>query len=75
MSAAARNAIDFIRGGALGALFLGDQSLPVGDRDLVVVRMNFAKGEEAVTIAAVIDKGGLQRRLDARHFRQVNVAS
>ena len=69
LSAAARNAVDFIRGCALGGLFLGDQSLPIGNRDLVVVRMNFAKGEKTVAVAAVIDKSGLQRRLDARHFR------
>jgi hypothetical protein len=27
-----------------------------------------------VAIAAVIDKGGLQRRLDSRHLRQIDVA-
>ena len=55
-------------GGALVALFLRDQSLPVGDGDLVVVRMNFRKRQEAVTVAAVIDEGRLQRRLNACDF-------
>ena len=41
-----------------------DQRLPVGDRDLVVVGMDFREGEEAVAVAAVVDEGRLQRRLD-----------
>ena len=62
-------------GGALGALVLGDQRLPVGDRDLIVVGMDFAEGEKAVAIAAVIDERGLQRRLDARDLGQIDVAA
>ena len=62
-------------GRALRALVLGDQRLPVGDRDLVVVGMDFAEGEKAVAIAAVVDEGGLQRRLDARHLGQIDVAA
>ncbi len=53
--------------GDLG-LFGLDQRLPVGDRDLVVVRMDFGEGEEAVSVAAVIDEGRLKRRLDARNL-------
>ena len=62
-------------GGAVLALFLGfamgalvslDQRLTVGDRDLIVVRMNFGEGEETVAVAAVVDKGRLERRLDPR---------
>jgi len=33
-----------------------EQGLPVRDRDLVVVGMNFGKGQEAVSITTVIDK-------------------
>src|SRR5262249_50523384 len=62
-------------GGALRALVLGDQRLSVGDWDLVIVGMDFAEGQEAVAIAAVVDEGGLQRRLDARHLGQINVAA
>ncbi|WP_283806094.1 hypothetical protein [Bradyrhizobium sp. ORS 375] len=69
--------------GAVLALFLGlavgpllglDQRLPVGDRDLIVVGMDFAEGEEAVAVAAVLDEGRLQRRLNAGDLRQVDVA-
>ena len=52
-----------------GALLLLDQRLPVGDRDLVVVRMDFREGEEAVAVAAVVDERRLERRLDAGDFR------
>ena len=62
-------------GGALCALFLGDQRLPVGDRDLVVVGMDFAEGQKAVAIAAVVDEGRLQRRFDARDLGQIDVAA
>ncbi len=69
-----RAAVDLVVGGALRALILVDQRLPVGDRNLVIVRMDFGKRQKAVAVAAVIDKGGLQRRLDARHLGQINIA-
>ncbi|MCY1172519.1 hypothetical protein D9M73_126550 [compost metagenome] len=47
------------------AVFLGD---------LVVIRVDFAEREEPVTIATVIDERGLQRRLDARHLGQIDIA-
>src|SRR6185312_198602 len=62
-------------GGALGALFLGDQRLSVGDRDLIIIGMDFRKGEEAVPVAAVIDEGRLQRRLDARDLGEIDVTA
>jgi hypothetical protein len=34
----------------------GDQSLAVGDRDLVIVGVDFVESQETVTVAAVIDK-------------------
>ena len=37
--------------------------------------MDFAKGEEAVAVAAVIDEGGLKRRLDPRHLGEIDVAA
>ncbi len=55
--------------GTVFALFLGlamgafvglDQCLTVGDRNLIIVGMDFAEGEEAVTVAAIFDEGGLQ---------------
>ena len=54
---------------------LGQQRLPVGDRDLVVVGMDFAEGQEAVAVAAVVDEGRLQRRLHARHLGQIDIAA
>ncbi|HEV2155389.1 MAG TPA: hypothetical protein VGR99_13565 [Bradyrhizobium sp.] len=68
--------------GAVLALFLGlamglflglDQRLPVGDRDLVVVGMNFAEGEEAVAVAAIFDESGLERGFDPGDLGEVNV--
>ena len=47
------------RGATLLGRLLLEQGLPVGDRDLIVVWMNFSKGQEAVPIATVIDEGRL----------------
>jgi hypothetical protein len=68
--------------GAVLALFLGlamglllgfDQRLPVGNRDLVVIGMDFAEGEEAVAVAAVFDEGGLERGFDPGDLGEVDV--
>ncbi|WP_283811278.1 hypothetical protein [Bradyrhizobium sp. AC87j1] len=68
--------------GAVLALFLGfamglflglDQCLPVGDRDLVVVGMDFAEGEEAVAVAAIFDEGGLERGFDPCDLGEVDI--
>ncbi|MCS3977122.1 hypothetical protein [Bradyrhizobium japonicum] len=68
--------------GAVLALFLGlamglflglDQCLPVGDGDLVVVGMDFAEGEEAVAVAAIFDKGSLERRLHPGDLGEVDI--
>ena len=47
-------------GFAMGALVGLDQGLTVGDRDLVLVGMDFAEGEEGVAVAAIFDEGRLQ---------------
>ncbi|WP_275451369.1 MULTISPECIES: hypothetical protein [Bradyrhizobium] len=62
-------------GFAMGTLVGFDQRLTVGDRDLVVVGMDFAEGQEAVPVAAILDEGSLQRRLYARDLGEVNVAA
>jgi hypothetical protein len=62
-------------GFAVGALVGLDQRLTVGDRDLIIVRMDFAEGEEAVTVAAVFDEGRLQRRFDARDLGEIDIAA
>ena len=51
------------------------QEFAIRDRDLIIVRMDFVEGEEAVTIAAVLDKSRLERRLDPRNLCQVDVAA
>ena len=59
----------------LGLLGLGaQQRLPVGDRDLVVVGMDFAEGEEAVTVPAIFDEGSLERRFYAGDPREIDVS-
>ncbi|WP_456755045.1 MULTISPECIES: hypothetical protein [unclassified Bradyrhizobium] len=60
---------------AMGALVGFDQRLTVGDRDLVVIGVDLAEGQEAVTVATILDEGGLQRRLDARDLGEINVAA
>ncbi len=49
----------FGRGSAVLRGLLLEQGLTVGDRDLVVVGMNFGKGQEAVPVATVIHEGRL----------------
>jgi len=74
-AAAAGAVLALLFGLAMGALLGLDQRLTVGDRDLVVVRMDFAEGEEAVTVAAIFDESGLQRGLYPRHLGEVDIAA
>ena len=62
-------------GGARVTLFLRDQRLPVGNRDLIVVGMDFRECQEAMAIAAVVDEGRLQRRLNARDFGEIDITA
>ena len=55
--------------------FLAQQGFAVGDGDLVVVRVDFVEGEEAVAVAAILDEGRLQRRLNARHLGEIDVSA
>src|SRR5215216_5230937 len=88
MAAAARSAVaraaTVAGGGAVLALFLGlamgalvglDQSLTVGDRDLIVVRVDFAERQEAVAVAAIFDERRLQRRFYARDLGEIDIAT
>jgi hypothetical protein len=70
-----RAVFGFLLGLAMGTFVGFDQRLAVGDRNLVIVRMNFAEGEKAVTVAAVLDEGRLQRRLHTRYLGEINVAA
>src|SRR5205085_8346446 len=60
---------------AMRAFVSFDQGLAVGNRDLVIVGMNFAEGQKAMAIAAIFDEGGLQRRLYARDLGKVDIAA
>ena len=37
--------------------------------------MDFREGQEAVAVAAVLDEGRLQRRLNARHLGEIDIAA
>eukprot|EP00658_Telonema_sp_P-2_P053025 TRINITY_DN41417_c0_g1_i1.p1 TRINITY_DN41417_c0_g1~~TRINITY_DN41417_c0_g1_i1.p1 ORF type:complete len:130 (-),score=12.12 TRINITY_DN41417_c0_g1_i1:44-433(-) len=43
------------------------------DRDLVIVGMDFAEGEETMAVSAVIDESRLQGRFYTRHFREIDI--
>ena len=60
----------------LGAqrLFLGQQRFAVGDRDAVVVGVDFTERQEAVAITPVVYEGSLERGFDLGDLREVNVA-
>jgi hypothetical protein len=45
---------------AMGAFVRLDQRLAIGDRNLIIVRMDFAEGQKAVPVATVLDEGRLQ---------------
>jgi hypothetical protein len=65
----------FFLGFAMGPLVGFDQGLAIGDRDLVIIGMDFAEGQEAMAVAAVFDEGRLQRRLDPRDLGEIDVAA
>ncbi len=54
--------------------FLGQQCIAVGGGDLVIIGMDLCEGQEAVAIAAVIDKRRLQRGFDPRDLCQIDVS-
>ncbi len=58
-----------------GALVSFDQRLTISNRDLIIVRMNFAEGEEAVAVAAISMKGGLEGRFYPRDLGEIDVAA
>ena len=52
---------------------LSQQRFAVGDRQLVVIGVNLRKRQEAMTVSAIVNKRSLQRRLNPRYTRQINV--
>ena len=74
-SAAVGAVLALFFGFAMGAFVGFDQRLPVGDRNLIIIRMDFAEGEKAVAVAAILDEGRLQRRLYPRDLGEIDVAA
>jgi hypothetical protein len=60
---------------AMGAFIRLDQRLAIGNRNLIIVRMDFAEGEKAVAVAAIFDEGGLQRRLYAGDLGEIDIST
>jgi hypothetical protein len=73
--AAVGTVFGFFFGFAMGAFVGFDQGLTVGDRNLIIVRMDFAEGQEAMAVAAIFDEGRLQGRLHARDLGEVDIAA
>src|SRR5690606_12320561 len=59
-------------GGSLG--FRGEERLPVGDRDLVVIGVNFGEGEETVAVSAIFHERGLQGGLHPGDPGEIDVS-
>jgi hypothetical protein len=72
---AAGTVFGFFLGLAMRAFVGFDQRLTVGDRNLVIVGMDFAESQEAVAIAAIFDEGGLQRRFYAGDLGEIDIAA
>src|ERR1700722_305848 len=66
---------EFVFGATSGLGFLvGEKRQAVGDRNLVVVRMNFRKGQESLPVASVLDESGLQGRFDPGYLGEINIS-
>ena len=59
-------------GGVLG--LLAKQRFAVGLGDLVIIGVDFAEGQEAVAIAAIIDERRLERRFDPGDLGEIDIA-
>jgi hypothetical protein len=58
--AAVGTVFGFLFGLAMGAFVRLDQRLTIGDWNLIIIGVDFAEGQEAVAVAAILDKGRLQ---------------
>ncbi len=70
--AAVATAVFVVLRAVIGPLFV-QQGFAVGNRDLVVIGVDFGKGQKSMAISAVIHKGRLQRRFHPRDLGKVNV--
>ena len=53
--------------------FILQKGLTIGCRNLVIIGVNLAEGEEAVAVAAILDEGCLERWLHAGDLREIDV--
>jgi hypothetical protein len=53
---------------------LAHQGFAVGDRDAIVIGMDFAEGQEAMAVAAILNKSGLQGRFDPGYLSEIDIA-
>jgi hypothetical protein len=60
---------------AMGAFVGLDQRLTVGNRNLIIIGMDFAEGQEAMAVAAILDEGRLQRGLHPCDLGEVDIAA
>ena len=56
------------------ALLFAQQGVAIFLGDLVIIRVYFGKGEEAVPVPAIIDEGRLQRRLNPCYLGEIDIA-
>jgi len=57
--------------GVLG--LLAQQGVAVGLGNLVIIGMDFAEGEEPVTVSAIVDERRLQRRFDSGYLGEIDI--
>ena len=52
-----------------------EERLAVSNRDLIVIRMNLGEREKSMAIPAIVNEGGLKRRLHACDFSEIDITS
>jgi hypothetical protein len=64
------------KAGFLGGMlrFLAKQGFTIFARDLIIIRVDFAKGQEAVAVSAVVDKRRLKRGFDPGYLGEIDIA-
>ena len=65
----------FFLGLSMGSILFLEQGEAVGDRDLVIIRVDLGEGQKAMAITAVINEGRLERGLHASNLGEVNITS
>ena len=66
--------IVFDGGGGLFGGFL-EKQFAVSGGQLVIIGVDLAEGEEPMTVATILNKGRLERRLHPGHFCEIDVSA